>query len=55
MSRGGLSEMTYSGGRRRLELLVDRELAGVIDRLAEMADQSPEAFAVATLRRALLP
>jgi hypothetical protein len=47
--------MTYSGGRRRLDLLIDRELAVVLDTLAERADLSPEAFAVATLRRALLP
>jgi hypothetical protein len=55
MPRGGLDEMTYSGGRRRLSLLVDRELAAQVDRLAAEADLTPEAFAVATLRRALLP
>ncbi len=46
--------MNYSGGRRRLVLLIDRATATALDLAAAEADLTPEATAVAHLRRALV-
>jgi hypothetical protein len=51
--RGGLGELGYSGARRQLRLLLDRDLAARLDAAAEQAEQTPEALALALLRRGL--
>jgi hypothetical protein len=45
--------MGYSGGRRQLRLLIDRELAAALDEAAALAALHPEAYAVSLLRQTL--